>query len=105
MSRATAITPGQVHLPGDEFEPSAAQRDISPLAHRYMRTREQRMETLKAETNLKGKLCAIMVKHNLTEFVVDGLIITREPGPEKLRVRPAKDEDDDSQLAIDDGYG
>lgn len=82
----------QGRLPG--VEGSIA--ELEQLGFEYAAIRDRRMEALKDEVELKGKILQAMRKHKKTQYIYQDLMIQIVPGEEKLKVKVAKEEDEDA---------
>ena len=69
--------------------------ELEQLGFEYAAIRDRRMETLKEEVELKGKIFAAMKKHKKTQYIYQDLMIQIVPGEEKLKVKVAKEDEDE----------
>jgi hypothetical protein len=60
--------------------------ELETLSYEYAAIRDQRMELLKQEVELKGKLLAEMHKNSLTTYKYQDLELEIIPGEEKIKV-------------------
>ncbi len=82
----------QKRLPGVE----GAIPELEQLGYEYASLRDQRMELLKQEVELKRKSLEAMKRHHLTEYKYQDLSMKIVPGEEKLKVTVEKDVDEDA---------
>ena len=73
--------------------------EIKALARAYAKTRDERMELTRGETELRSKLIALMHENELTVFESDGLRVEIVVPDEKVKVKIAGD---DREIADDD---
>jgi hypothetical protein len=72
--------------------------ELHAAALEYAAKRDERMDVLKEELDLKGKLLDLMKKHDRTVYITEGLECTLVPTGEKLKVKVHK-ADEDEELA------
>lgn len=84
--------PKQERLQG--FEDAVAD-EIVNAAIAYADARDARMEAMNPEIEAKDKLISILEKHGKTAYESENLTIEPIKGPIKVKVKHAKDEDDD----------
>lgn len=88
----------QTRLPGEEFEETEAEKELGPLVDIYVDVRDRRMELTVEEKAAKKALTEGMHKHSLKSFRHDGYLAVLEAGEENLKVKTAKDGDEQLEL-------
>ncbi len=69
--------------------------ELEQIGLDYASARDERMEILKHEVELKAKAMEAMQKHSLTEYKVEGLCMKIVPGEAKLKVTVEKDAEEE----------
>jgi hypothetical protein len=79
----------------EEMRPKTI-KELDEAADDYVVKRDERMERQKPEKDAKALLMALMLKHNLKQYVFDGKMVFIEPGEPTVKVKDLKVEKDDS---------
>jgi hypothetical protein len=82
--------PKQKELPGME---DRKLEDLHRAAEQYADVRDERMELLDQEIELKARVAKLMHDHKRTTYSYHGLIITLVPGEETVKVKVPKDKE------------
>ena len=82
----------QERLPGTEDNRIP---DLHKAALQYVEVRDERMTKLKEEIELNGKVLELMKKHGKKTYVCDGVTIERVKEEEKVKVKKAKEPDEE----------
>jgi hypothetical protein len=61
--------------------------ELEEIGVAYAAARDERMEILKREVELKAKAMECMKKHKLKDYRVESLVMQIMPGEEKLKVK------------------
>lgn len=69
--------------------------ELEQIGLDYASARDERMEILKREVDLKAQAIEAMQKHSLTEYKVEGLTMRIIEGERKLKVTVEKDADEE----------
>lgn len=90
----------QPHLPGEDFEPTPAQKALQPAIEEYVTHRDARIAAGAQEKDAKIRLVGLMEFHNIRSIKVGRHLCYFEDGEPKLKVKVADEED-----YTDDGEG
>lgn len=75
-------------------------KDLSEAAMEYVLHRDERMEALKQEVELKGKVLGLMKKHGKKTYIHDNISIEIVPKEEKIKVQVKKPDDDGTRVDL-----
>jgi len=84
-------SPKQKSLPGMEDRKIEA---LHSAALDYAEVRDERMDLLDKEIELKARLGKLMHEHGKTTYSYHGIVVTLVPGEENVKVKVKKDKAD-----------
>jgi hypothetical protein len=87
----------QEQLPGVEV----GIPELEELAFEYASLRDRRMEFTREEADLKKRALETMRRFDKMEYRVEGLLIKRVLGEEKLKVTVTREDEDEVELGAD----